>query len=224
MRALGFMWLCVCSLISALYGTPNDTLLPVNPSSTLQNLPTEIQHDKDLDTQKDSGVQLDTYSLDGYSVLELNNQRFKENEIEPSLWRAGVGYKVYYKFHPAKNTFINFHFGTSIEITQNRLGGKVKAYDDGMFNEDYAYDWGSRILQSGSVSNFGVIISIAGKHHITLTIRQVFLDNAMLLRQYATNLPIISQIPLVGQQNQLTSATNRIFNNTQILASYSLYF
>lgn len=228
MRA--WFYVVLCSLGSMLYGESKDTLIPLNPTNNTHKIPIEksiqenLQENQSIAPQKDISVQLDTYSLDGYSVLELNNKSFRENEVEAALWRAGVGYKVHYKFSPTRNTLINFHFGTSIEITQNRLGGKTKTYDDGLFNEDHTYDWGSRILQSGSVSNFGITVSIAGKHHIQITIRQLFLDNAALLKQYASSSYLANGVPWVSAQNQLTSVTNRIFNNTQILASYSLYF
>ena len=225
MRAWFRVYLWCISLSIGLYGVSSDTLTPLTPSHTLKTLDTHqyIQEDH-IQPQEGVYVKLDTYSQDGYSALELNSKSFKENEIEAALWRAGIGYRAYYRFRPAKDVLINFHFGTSIEITQNRLGGKTKTYNDEMFNEEHAYDWGFRVMQSGSVSNIGVTISIAGKHNIQITIRQLFLDNAALLKRYASGSSLVDGIPWVSAQNQLTSATNALFNNTQILASYSLYF
>lgn len=225
MRAWFRVYLWCISLSIGLYGVSSDTLTPLTPSHTLKNIDIkqDIQEDQ-MQPQEGIDVKLDTYSQDGYSALELNNKSFKENEIEAALWRAGVGYRAYYRFRPAKDLLINFHFGTSIEITQNRLGGKTKTYNDEMFNEEHAYDWGFRVMQSGSVSNIGVTISIAGKHNIQITIRQLFLDNVALLKRYASGSSLVDGIPWVSAQNQLTSATNALFNNTQILASYSLYF
>ena len=211
MRAWFRVYLWCISLSIGLYGVSSDTLTPLTPSHTLKNIDIkqDIQEDQ-MQPQEGIDVKLDTYSQDGYSALELNNKSFKENEIEAALWRAGVGYRAYYRFRPAKDLLINFHFGTSIEITQNRLGGKTKTYNDEMFNEEHAYDWGFRVMQSGSVSNIGVTISIAGKHN--------------MLKRYASGSSLVDGIPWVSAQNQLTSATNALFNNTQILASYSLYF
>ncbi len=225
MRAWFRVYLWCVSLSIGLYGVSSDTLTPTTPSHTLKNIDTKQDiRDDQMQPQEGISVKLDTYSQEGYSVLELNNKSFKENEIETALWRAGIGYRASYRFRPIKDVLINFHFGTSIEITQNRIGGKTKTYNDEMFNEEHAYDWGFRVMQSGSVSNIGITISIAGRHNIQISIRQLFLDNATLLKRYAPGSSLVNDVPWVSAQNKLTSATNALFNNTQILASYSLYF
>lgn len=225
MRAWFRVYLWCVSLSIGLYGISSDTLTPTTPSHTLKNIDTKQDiRDDQMQPQEGISVKLDTYSQEGYSVLELNNKSFKENEIETALWRAGIGYRASYRFRPIKDVLINFHFGTSIEITQNRIGGKTKTYNDEMFNEEHAYDWGFRVMQSGSVSNIGITISIAGRHNIQISIRQLFLDNAALLKRYAPGSSLVNDVPWVSAQNKLTSATNALFNNTQILASYSLYF
>ncbi|RAX54574.1 hypothetical protein CCY97_05510 [Helicobacter sp. 10-6591] len=158
----------------------------------------------------------------GYSELELNQNSFQENEIEAALWRAGVGYNVYYEFRPFTHTTINLFFGTSIEITQYRTGGKKKPYNDGIYHAENAYDWGDWLFYGNRVNNIGVAITLYKQHKIYLILRQAFLDNfdfSYLGLSLGSNFLTNSRIMQEG-----IGAGIAAFNNTQILLNYTLDF
>ena len=170
---------------------------------------------KDLKIPKENfGVQGSGFSTSGYSELELNNKTFQENEIDASLWRAGAEYRVYYEFHPFKHTSINLFFGTSI-------GGKTKAYNDGIYNEDHSYNWGGRFYYGNRVNKLGVTISINHFHKLHIILRQAFLDDFNLA---AVGLPFANTLWANSQNAQLSSSGARALQNTQILITYILAF
>lgn len=202
--AFGCVFVCI-----ALVQAANITITP--PAST-----------SELEIPKDSfGVQGGGFSASGYSELELNNKTFEENEIDTALWRAGAEYRVYYEFHPFKHTSINLFFGTSLEITQYRAGGKTKAYNDGIYNEDHSYNWGGRFYYGNRVNKLGVTISINHFHKLHIVLRQAFLDDFNLA---AVGLPFANTLWANSQNAQLSSGGARVLQNTQILITYNLFF
>lgn len=167
------------------------------------------------------GIEGSGYSASGYSELELNNKTFQENEIDASLWRAGAEYRVYYEFRPFKHTSIHLFFGTSLEITQWRTGGKTKAYNDGIYNEDHSYDWGGRFYYGNRVNKLGITININHFHKFHIVLRQAFLDDFNLA---AVGLPFANTLWTSSQNAQLSSGGVRTLQNTQILITYNLFF
>lgn len=202
-----------------------------NFSTTSENIELKLQEPKDLQDEniaqespkKSFGIKVDGGTSAGYSELELNQKTFQENEIESGLWRAGLGYDVFYEFYPINRIVINLFFGSSVEITQYRVGGKVKNYNDGIRNEDHAYDWGERFYAGSRINHIGVVIRIYENHKLSIVLRRAFLAD-FRLGNY--DLPF-SNSPWVSSQNVQISGSDmsiRAINNTQILVSYSLYF
>lgn len=188
----------------------NLTMTP--PSSVIKNL--EIHKDK-------FGIQGDGFSSSGYSELELNNQTFQENEVDTSLWRAVAEYRVFYEFHPFTHTSINLFFGSSLEITQYRAGGKTKTYNDGIYHEDHSYDWGGKFYYGGRVNKLGITININGLHKFHIVIRQAFIDDFNL---GAVGLPFANTLWADAQNAQLSLGGSRTLQNTQILLTYDFVF
>ncbi|WP_066387127.1 hypothetical protein [Helicobacter himalayensis] len=202
-----------------------------NFSTTSENIELKLQEPKDLQDEniaqespkKSFGIKVNGGTSAGYSELELNQKTFQENEIESGLWRAGLGYDAFYEFYPINRIVINLFFGSSVEITQYRVGGKVKNYNDGIRNEDHAYDWGERFYAGSRINHIGVVIRIYENHKLSIVLRRAFLAD-FRLGNY--DLPF-SNSPWVSSQNVQISGSDmsiRAINNTQILVSYSLYF
>ncbi|WP_395149048.1 hypothetical protein [uncultured Helicobacter sp.] len=183
-----------------------------HPPSAVQNL--EIHEDK-------FGIQGGGFSSSGYSELELNNKTFQQNEIDTSLWRAVAEYRVFYEFHPFTHTSVNLFFGTSLEITQYRTGGKTKTYNDGIYREDNSYDWGGKFYYGGRVNKLGITININGLHKFHIVIRQAFIDDFNL---GAVGLPFANTLWVDAQNAQLSLGGSRTLQNTQILLTYDFVF